>query len=57
MSNCRAPDKKENRDNSGIFLYTNLFYDPSLELSRPDSSNERSQHMFSISLRNKNNNL
>ena len=42
------------RDNFGIIKKT-FFYDPSLELSRRDGSNEGSQHMFS--LRNKKNYL
>ena len=53
-----APDKEGNRDNLGIisiFIHTNVSYDPSFEPSRRDSSNERSQHMFS--LRNKKSDL
>ena len=45
------------RDNFGIIisLHHNIFYDPSLEPSHRDGSNEGSQHMFS--LRNKKNYL
>ena len=30
-----------------MFLHKNIFYDPSLESSRPDGSNEGSHDMFS----------
>ena len=39
------------KSHPAIFLYKNIFCDPSLEPSRRDGSNEGSQHMFS--LRNK----
>ena len=50
-----APDKKGNKDNLGIIshiLHKNILCDPSLELSRRDGSNEGSQHMFSLRIKN-----
>ena len=47
--------RRDNKDNLGISIYASPFCDPSLEPSYRDSSNEGSQHMFS--LRNKKNYL
>ena len=53
----RAPDKRGNRDNLGIFLlffYVNISCGPSLEPSRQDGFNEGSRHMFSFTNEKKN---